>query len=187
MIERGFDAKLHNPLLNLEWNFLDNSLENRAIYIRKLIILRSGNMADMKINVNALWDGGVTGYGTLKAEYLNTKIAIPTSLGGSGNGANPKEVLVASVTTCYTATLTFVLESRNLPVAELTVNSKASITDNEFKITHYPNIVLSAEATEEQILSAQRATEAADKGCDVGNILKKADVKIEVQAKVTSK
>lgn len=107
-------------------------------------------MADMKINVNAFWDGGVTGNGTLKAEYLDTKIAIPTSLGGSGNGANPKEILVASVTTCYAATLTFVLESRKLPVAELTVNSEA-ISDNEFKITHYPNIVLSAEATEEQI------------------------------------
>ena len=127
-------------------------------------------MADMKINVNAIWDGGVTGNGTLKAEYLDTKIAIPTSLGGSGNGANPKEVLVASVTTCYAATLTFVLESRKLPVAELTVNSEANISDNEFKITHYPNIVLSAEATEEQIQSAQRATEAADKGCDVGEV-----------------
>lgn len=144
-------------------------------------------MADMKINVNAIWDGGVTGNGTLKAEYLDTKIAIPASLGGSGNGANPKEVLVASVTTCYAATLTFVLESRKLPVAELTVNSEASISDNEFKINHYPHIVLSAGATEEQIQSAQRATEAAEKGCDVGNILKKADVKIEVQGKVSVK
>ncbi|WP_243449867.1 OsmC family protein [Neobacillus terrae] len=141
----------------------------------------------MKISVNAVWDGGVTGKGRLKAEYLDTNIAIPASLGGSGNGANPKEILVASVTTCYTATLTFVLESRKLPVAELTVNSEANISDNEFKITHYANIVLSADATEEQIQSAQRATEAADKGCDVGNLLKKADVIIEVQGKVTSK
>jgi osmotically inducible protein OsmC len=49
-------------------------------------------MADMKINVNAALDGEVKGNGTLKAEYLDTKIAIPTSLGGSGNRANPKEV-----------------------------------------------------------------------------------------------
>jgi lipoyl-dependent peroxiredoxin len=145
------------------------------------------NMADMKINVNAVWDGGVKGNGTLKAEYLDTNIAIPTSLGGSGNGANPKEILVSSVTTCYTATLTFVLESRNLPVAELTVNSEANISDNEFKIIHYPHIVLSKDATEDQIQSAQRATEAADKGCEVGNLLKKADVKIEIQGKVSLK
>ncbi len=144
-------------------------------------------MADMKINVNAVWDGGVTGNGILKTENLDTKIAIPTSLGGSGNGANPKEVLVSSVTTCYTATLTFALESRKLPVVELTVNSEANISDNEFKITHYPQIVLSAEATEEQVQSAQRATEAADRGCEVGNLLKKADVIIEVQGKVSLK
>ena len=144
-------------------------------------------MADMKINVNAVWDGGVTGNGTLKAEYLDTKIAIPTSLGGSGNGANPKEVLVASVTTCYTATLTFVLESRKLPVAELTVNSEANISDNEFKIIHYPQIVLSADASDEQVQSAQRATEEAEKGCEVGNILKKADVEIKVLGKVLMK
>ncbi|WP_245976869.1 OsmC family protein [Oceanobacillus arenosus] len=141
----------------------------------------------MKINVNAVWDGGVTGNGTLKSEFLDTKIAIPTSLGGSGNGASPKEVLVSSVTTCYTATLTFVLESRKLPVAELTVNSEATISDNEFKIIHYPQIVLSEDATEEQIQSAIRATEAADKGCEVGNLLKKADVKIGIQGNVSVK
>ncbi|MGG3449263.1 OsmC family protein [Domibacillus aminovorans] len=141
----------------------------------------------MKINVNAVWDGGVKGNGTLRAESLNTKIAIPTAKGGSGNGANPKEVLVSSVTTCYTAMLVFTLESRKLPVAELTVNSEANISDNEFKIIHYPHIVLSAGASEEQIQSAQRAMEAADKGCEVGNLLKKADVKIEIQGKVSSK
>ncbi|PLS18688.1 osmotically inducible protein OsmC [Bacillus sp. M6-12] len=144
-------------------------------------------MADMKINVNAVWDGGVKGNGALKAEYLDTKIAIPAFLGGSGNGANPKEILVSSVTTCFTASLTFVLASRNLPIAELTVNSEANISDNEFKIIHYPHIVLSKDSTEEQIQSAQRAMEAADKGCEVGNLLKKADVKIEIQGKVSMK
>jgi peroxiredoxin-like protein len=144
-------------------------------------------MADMKINVNAVWDGGVTGNGTLKSENLDTKIAIPTFLGGSGNGANPKEILVSSVTTCYTATLTFVLESRKLPVVELTVNSEANISDNEFKITHYPKIVLSAEATEKQVQSAQKAIDTADRGCEVGNLLKKADVIIKVQGKVSLK
>ncbi|WML50904.1 OsmC family protein [Neobacillus sp. PS3-12] len=69
-------------------------------------------------------------------------------------GANPKEVLVSSVTTCYTTTLVFVLESRKLPVVELTVDSGANISENEFKITHHPHIVLSSDATQEQIESA---------------------------------
>lgn len=144
-------------------------------------------MANMKVNVNAVWNDGVKGNGTLNANFLETKIAIPTSIGGSGDGANPKEVLVSSVTTCYTATLVFLLESRKLPVVALTVDSEANIADKEFKITHYPHIVLSSDATQEQIESAQRAAEAAEKGCEVGNLLKKADVKIEVQAKVSAK
>ncbi len=139
----------------------------------------------MKINVNAVWSGGITGNGTLKAEYLDTKIAIPTSLGGSGNGANPKEVLVASVTTCYTAILTSILENRKLPVAKLIVSSEADLSDNEFTIIHYPEVVLSADASEEQVQSAQRATEEAEKECEVGNILKKADVEIKVLGKVS--
>ena len=67
------------------------------------------------------------------------------------------------------------------------MNSEANISDNEFKIIHYPHIVLSADASDEQVQSAQRATEEAEKGCEVGNILKKADVKIKVLGKVLMK
>ena len=144
-------------------------------------------MAEMKIDVNAVWNGGVTGNGILKAEYLDTKFAIPTSLGGSGNGANPKEVLIASVTTCYTAILTSILENRKLPVAKFIVNSEADLSDNEFEIIHFPEIVLSADASDEQVQTAERATEEAEEGCEVGNILKKADVKIKVLGKVLMK
>jgi osmotically inducible protein OsmC len=71
---------------------------------------------------------------------------------------------------------------------ELALDSGANISVKEgFKITHYPNLVLSADATEEQIQSAHKATEAEDKGCEVGNMLKKADVQIEVQGKVSPK
>ncbi|MGE8081580.1 OsmC family protein [Peribacillus loiseleuriae] len=144
-------------------------------------------MANMNTSANAVWNGGVKGDGVLKTEFLDTKIAIPTVYGGSGNGAFPKEILVSSVTACYTGVLVSMIETRKLPVVELTVDSEAIISDDEFKITHHPHIVLSADATEKQIQSAHRATEAADKGCVVGNLLKKADVKIEIQGKVSTK
>lgn len=144
-------------------------------------------MADMKVNVNAVWTGGVKGNGTLKGEYLDTKIAIPTSLGGSGNGAHPKEVLVASVTTCYTAILTTVLEKKKLPVAELIVKTEADLSDDKFKIIHFPEITLSEDASDEQVQTAERATEEAEEQCEVGNILKKADVEIKVLGKVFMK
>ncbi|WP_185907913.1 OsmC family protein [Psychrobacillus soli] len=144
-------------------------------------------MAEMKTSLNIVWHGGVTGNGTLKAEYLDTKVAIPTSFGGSGNGADPKELLVSSAATCFIATLTYMLDSRKLPVVEHTINSEVMISEDGFNITHYPQIILSADATEAQIQSAQRAIEGADKGCEVGNLLKKAGVIIEVQGKVSLK
>lgn len=144
-------------------------------------------MAQLKTNVNIVWERGATGSGTLKAEYLDTKVAIPTSLGGSGNGADPKELLVSSATTCFIATLTYILESRKLPVVELIINSEATISDNGFKINHYPEIILTVDATEDQVKSAERAIEGADRGCEVGNLLKKAGVIIKAQGKVSLK
>jgi lipoyl-dependent peroxiredoxin len=146
-----------------------------------------GTMAEMKTSVKAVWNDGIAGNGMLKAEYLETNVAVPESKGGSGNGANPSELLISSATTCYIATLTFMLETRKLPVVELTVNSEATISDNGFNITHYPQIILSVDATEAQVQSAQRAIEGADRGCEVGNLLKKAGVAIEAKGKVSLK
>lgn len=143
-------------------------------------------MANMNVTVNSVWKDGVKGNGALKAGNLDTDIAIPLSLGGSGNGANPKELLIASVTTCYVATLTYMLEKRKLPVVELKVNSEANIKENEIEVIHFPEIALSASATEAQVQSAQRAMAAADVGCEVGNLLKKAGVTIEIQGKVAT-
>lgn len=141
----------------------------------------------MKTNMKAVWNGGIQGKGTLKAEHLETNIAVPESKGGSGDGANPSELLVSSATTCYIATLTFMLETRKLPVIELTVNSEATISDEGFTITHYPQIVLSTNAKAGQVQSAQRAIEGADRGCEVGNLLKKAGVTIDTKGRVSLK
>lgn len=78
-------------------------------------------IAEMTTNLTIEWQGGTKAEAALKAEYLDTKVAVPTSLGGSGNGADPNELLVASATTCYLATLTYMLESTspNLPVLRI--------------------------------------------------------------------
>lgn len=138
----------------------------------------------MQTNAKVVWNNGVKGNGVLKTGFLDAKVAIPTVLGGSGKGAFPKEVLVASVTACYTSVLVSMAESRGLPVVEISVDSEASISDDEFKIIHHPQLVLSENATDKQVQSAERLFVAADKGCVVGNLLKKADVKIEVQGEI---
>ncbi|MGF9910678.1 hypothetical protein [Brevibacillus porteri] len=54
-----------------------------------------------------------------------------------------------------------------------------------FKIAHYPQIVLSTDATEDQVQSAYEAVVTADHTCEVGNLLKKGDVQIHVEGNVS--
>ncbi|MFP7159378.1 OsmC family protein [Priestia aryabhattai] len=138
------------------------------------------------MNVRVIWQDGIKGNGSLKTEFLDTKIAIPAEFGGSGNGASPKEILIASATACYSSVLASMIESRDLPVVAMTIDSQGVTSDDEFKIIHHPHIVLSESATEKQIQSADRLFAAADKGCAVGNLLKKADVKIEIQGAIST-
>lgn len=143
-------------------------------------------MAEGKKNISIVWSGGIAGSGKLKGEYLDTEVAIPQSLKGSGNGTEPQELLVSSATTCYTETLASILESRQIPVDEVTLNSEITSSNGGIKITHDPQIALSAGATEQQNQTAQKAIDLADKGCPIGNLLKKAGVEIEIKGRVFS-
>jgi lipoyl-dependent peroxiredoxin len=144
-------------------------------------------MADTKTILKFVWNGNTKGNGIIKGDYLKTNVAIPQSSGGSGEGTDPKELLVASAASCYKLTLVAMLEARKLPVEGLTMETEATNSKEEgFKITHYPQIVLSANATEDEKQTANRTIEAADKACKIGNMLKKADVQINIIGKVLS-
>lgn len=141
----------------------------------------------LKTNVKVIWQDGTKGNGSLKTEFLDTKITIPKEFGGSGNGASPKEILIASATACYSSVLTSMVESKGLPIVEITIDSEGITSDDEFKIIHYPHVILSESATEKQIQSADRLFAVADKGCTIGNLLKKADVKIEIIGQISTR
>jgi peroxiredoxin-like protein len=154
----------------------------------KMYRIFNGGMLDMdnvKTKVKAVWNGGIMGTGSLKGENVDTQIAISKSSGGNGNGAEPQELLVCSATTCYIETLTYMLESRKLPVVELMINSEATVSEDGFHIIHYPKIILDTNATEELIQSTYRVIEGADRGCKVGNLLRKAGIIINIEGKVT--
>ena len=145
-------------------------------------------MADAKTNLKTVWNGGIKGSGSINANYLETNIAIPESLGGSGEGAEPKEILITSATACFTMTLAGMLEGRKLPVTKMTMNTESTKSKEEgFTIMHSPHITLSADATNDQIQSAHKAIEIADRRCEVGNLLRKADVQIKAEGAVSVK
>jgi len=142
-------------------------------------------MAGSKTNVNTVWYGNIKGNGRIKADHLQTQIAIPESFGGSGEGANPMEILVSAAAACYTSTLTSTLETQQLPVAGLIMDSEATQSEEGIRIVHFPHIVLAANATEEQVQSAREAVVTADQNCFVGNMLIKGGVQIEVKGEAS--
>ena len=136
-------------------------------------------------HLKTVWNGSTKGTGTITADKMDTQIAIPTVSGGSGEGANPTELLAASAASCYAMTLTALTAARNLPVKNLTMATDAvNSKDQGLKIVHYPEVTMPENATEEEIKFAERAFNTADMGCHVGNLLKRANAEIKIEGKI---
>ena len=139
-----------------------------------------------KTNLKFEWNGNTKGSGNIQSNDFQTHIAIPVSKGGSGKGTEPKALLVSSAASCFSMTLVAMLEARKLTVNKFTMDSEITRSKEEgFKIKHYPSIVLTSDATDEQVQSVHRAISSADKACAIGNLLKKAEVQIEIEGKVS--
>ncbi len=121
------------------------------------------------------------GRGEIEADSFAAPIAIPDSLGGSGEGTDPKTLLLSSAASCYLLTLVAILQNRKLPVAGLTLASQVSeIEEAGLTIEHQVRAALPSGATDEQVQAANSAFEAADRACAIGNILKKAGAQISI-------
>lgn len=141
-----------------------------------------------KDGIKLAWNGEVTGEGTITGGKLSTNIAIPESLGGSGNGTDPKELLVSSAATCYLTTLVSILQNRKVPVEEQTMQSDVEIgEDKSITIIHYPQVTLASNASSDDKENAEKAMHGADNACFIGKLLKNAGVTIEMKPEVISK
>lgn len=137
-------------------------------------------------HLKTVWNGSTKGSGTITADKMDTQIAIPTVSGGSGDGANPTELLAASAASCYAMTLIALTAARSLPVLSLSMATDAvNSKDRGLKIVHYPEVNMPKSATEEEIKFMERAFNTADMGCHIGNLLKRADAEIKIEGKIT--
>lgn len=133
-----------------------------------------------------LWSGTIKGDGKVISEAGEIPIAIPDHLQGSGNGLDPKTLLISSAATCFFMTFKHLIEARKLPVTDFSMESAApEMKNGNLTITHYPELVLSQEASDEDVDSIKRAIEAADKSCAVGNLLKAAGSEILIEPHFT--
>ena len=71
---------------------------------------------------------GREGVGEIRANNVLIGLSAPESMGGTGVGTNPEELLVSAVSSCYIATLFGVLRRAGLPVASLAVDAGGRVS-----------------------------------------------------------
>ncbi|KWX88846.1 osmotically inducible protein OsmC [Paenibacillus riograndensis] len=143
-------------------------------------------MADQKINMNTVWYKDAKGDGRIKSDNLQTQIAIPVPKGGSGEGAEPQQLLMSSAVACYTMTLAYMLDRRKVPVAGFFMDTEGNIAKgDQLSITHRPHVVLNSGASNEDVSMAEALILQAEKDCHIGQLLVKAGVPVGTEGKVS--
>jgi Ohr subfamily peroxiredoxin len=61
---------------------------------------------------------------------VDLDLAIPVSMGGSGNGANPEELFAAGYSACFHSALQGVARSQKVKITDSTVGGRVSIGPN---------------------------------------------------------
>lgn len=138
-------------------------------------------MATTEIDLSLSWSNGFKGNGLIKGQNFAVPIGIPTVYGGSGEGANPKELLASSAAACFIATLTAILENNKVQVRNLTVSTHAQDADSTLSIVHIVQLVLANKPAADEVAAIDALVARADKVCTVGNILRKSGVEIEAR------
>lgn len=107
---------------------------------------------------------------------------------GSGEGPDPKELLTASAASYFFMTFVHLVEARKLPLTEISMETSSSeLKGNDLTITHYPRLVLEADANEKDVSRVKKAVESADRTCPVGNFLKNAGASIFIESSFVTK
>lgn len=144
-------------------------------------------MARHHFYLEANWDGGRNGQGTIEAGNLKQKISIPKEMDGPGVGTNPDEMLIGAAATCYLITLAAMIERGKMPVRELSLKTEGIVhVDKKFTfeaIIHRPKLILEEGATEEELQKIEQAVEMAEKNCMISNALR-GNVRLEVEANI---
>jgi peroxiredoxin-like protein len=83
----------------------------------------------LNFDVDLEWSGtGEDGLGRLASQNVEIAYSAPESMGGRGEGASPEDLLVAAVSSCYSATLFGVLRRADLPAEHVRVAARGVVS-----------------------------------------------------------
>lgn len=112
--------------------------------------------------------GGRDGHVAVAGTDLAFDLAVPTSMGGSGNGVNPEQLFAAGFAACFHSALQLVARQRKVSVDGSSVGGRVSIgaTDGgEFGLA--VELEVSLPGVDKEV--AQEIAEAAHQVCPYSN------------------
>jgi len=139
------------------------------------------------LSVSLRWEGGQAGAGRLATAGLGeASVGAPTTLGGSGQGTSPEELLLASAAGCYAITLAGILERMRLPVAGIELRSEADVEAGPplhlASILHRPLLRLGPGG---DAARARRAALLAEEHCMISRAVR-GNVLVRVEAEIVT-
>lgn len=99
---------------------------------------------------------------------VDLEMAIPLSMGGSGNGSNPEELFAAGYAACFHSALNMVARKQKVAIADSTVGARVSIGDNGqggFQLAVYLEVTIPGVEHD----AAQALADAAHQVCPYSN------------------
>ena len=129
-------------------------------------------------HVDGVWVGGGDGDGELTMDW-NASLAYgrPAQTGGKPGRANPEDLLVSAVVSCYSITLALMAENRHLDIARIAVTAEGELVrqpDKRLKFTAirlFPQLTL-AEDNEANRQKALELAHRAEERCLISNALR---------------
>ncbi|WP_213816387.1 organic hydroperoxide resistance protein [Glaciihabitans sp. dw_435] len=86
---------------------------------------------DVIYTAEALSTGaGRNGHVRTTSGHVDTEMAIPKEMGGSGNGANPEELFAAGYAACFHSAIQSVARTQKIALTDSTVGSRVHVIPN---------------------------------------------------------
>jgi len=129
----------------------------------------------------------VEGDGNLTLSTGTINYGVPPQFGGVAGKASPEELILAAISACFSMTLGFVFEKRNIPVLALEMDAKCLVDRIERQlhlasITLIPRITV-AEDNSQIRQDIDAAIERAERACLISNAIR-GNVELKIEAEI---
>ena len=141
-----------------------------------------------QFKLQTVWTGDSNGDGTANGEGWSLNYGAPSNFGGTAGRANPEELLLSAVASCYCITLAVLAERKKLPLQPIEMAIEGDVERQlggtlKFTAIRLLPRLIAPGADEMQVRSLTDVALKAEQYCPISNAIR-GNVAIEVSPDV---